>query len=76
MFYSSILVNREVLLSLDVRGANVKNEACKTHITRVLKQGTLVEHDAITQSGYNSMQASDELVKLRANNGYKTRLKL
>ena len=53
---------------------NVKYEACKTHITKVLKQGTLVEDDAITQSGYNSMQAIDGSIKLSSNNGYKTSL--
>jgi len=36
-----------------------EDEACKTRITKVLKQSTLVEDDAFTQSGYNSMQASD-----------------
>ena len=73
MFYSRILVNSEILPPLDVRGANVKDEACKTHTTKVLKQGTLVEDDVITESEYNSMQASYESVKL-PENGYKTRL--
>ena len=65
LFYSSILVNIEVISPLDVRDANDKGEAWKTHITRVLQQGTLVDHDAITQSGYN---------KLPAKNGYNTLL--
>ena len=47
LFYSSILVNIEVISPLDVRDANDKGEAWKTHITRVLQQGTLVDHDAI-----------------------------
>ena len=68
------LVNSEVLPPLEVRGANVTDEACKTYIIKVLKQGTLVEDDAITQSGYYSMQASDVSVKLPAKNGYKTQL--
>ena len=74
MFYSRILVNSEVLPPLNVRGANVKDVACKPHTTKMLKQVTQVEDDAITQSGYNSLQASDGWVKLPANNGYKTRL--
>jgi len=74
MFDSLILANSKVLPPFDVRGANVKYEAWKTHITRVLKQGTLVEDDTITQSGNNSMQASDWSIKLPAKNGYKTRL--
>ena len=57
LFYSSILVNIEVISPLDVRDANVKGEAWKTHITRVLQQGH--DHDAITQSGYNKLPAKN-----------------
>ena len=39
----------------DVQGANINDEAWKTHDTRVLKQGTLVVDDAFNGSGYNSM---------------------
>ena len=63
MFYSRILVNSEVLPPLNVRGANVKDVACKPHTTKVLKQVTQVEDDAITQSGYNSLQANDGSAK-------------
>ena len=69
MFYSLILANSDGWPPIDVRGANVKDDAWKTHITRVLK-----EDDAINWSGCNLMQASNGSVKLPANNGYNTPL--
>ena len=57
--YSLILVDSEVWSSLDVRGAKVKDDAWKTHIPRLLKQGILAENDAINCLGNNSMQAGD-----------------
>ena len=67
MIFSPLLVNSEVCLLIDVRGANINYEVWKTHITSVLKQGTLVEDDTINRSGYNAMQASDGSVNLPAN---------
>ena len=66
MIVSPLLVNSEVCLRIDVRGANINNEMWKTHITSVLKQG-MVEDDTINRSGYNAMQASDGSVNLTAN---------
>ena len=59
---SLVLANSEVWPSIDVGGANVKDEAWKTHSTWVLK-----EHDATNWSGYNLMQASNGSVILTVN---------
>jgi len=50
MFHSLKLANSEVWPPRDVGGANVNEEACKTHITRVLKQCTLLEDETINWS--------------------------
>jgi len=42
----------------DVQGANVNDEAWKTHTTRVLKQGTLVYNSYISQDITRCKQAT------------------
>ena len=53
----------EIRPLVDLRGANVKDEAWLVHVANALKQSSSADEDGITWAGYNSLLANYVLVK-------------